>query len=84
MKKLSNLKLNQLTKIEMEKRQLKYLVGGNDCTCGCHYSGQGGSSLSSNDSANYTGDKYSYGGGNPSCSPCSNNRDNESDFWYGN
>lgn len=39
MKKLSKLKLNQLSKAELEKRQLNALRGGNECfscVCSCY------------------------------------------------
>ena len=32
-KKLSGIKLNQLSKIELEKRQMNALKGGSGCTC---------------------------------------------------
>ena len=64
MKKLNSLKLNQLSKVEIEKREMNALKGGVcGCisSCGCQYSGSqcssgdsyyGGSSVSSNDTAN--------------------------------
>jgi len=54
--------LNQLSKAEMEKRELNHLRGGCACTgCGCEYAGEqcpegdhywGGSSSSVNEGAN--------------------------------
>ena len=35
MKKLGKIKLNQLSKAEMEKRELSKLMGGENCECGC-------------------------------------------------
>lgn len=38
MKKLKSLKLNQFSKSELERREMKFLLGGGtpgDCVCGC-------------------------------------------------
>lgn len=35
MKNLSKLKLNQLGKAELKKREMNILVGGYQCTCAC-------------------------------------------------
>ena len=64
MKKLNSLKLNQLNKAEIEKREMNILKGGNSCSdcCPCRYEGSqcssgdsyyGGSSHTANQSANY-------------------------------
>ncbi len=59
MKKLKKLKLNQLSKAEIEKRELNHLKGG--VWCDCMYEGEqcsqndsyyGGSTISANYSAN--------------------------------
>ncbi len=60
MKKLSSLKLNQLSKAEMEKREMNMLRGGS-CPCGCNYMYSGGSSTIDNGNANCGEGKYSYG-----------------------
>jgi natural product precursor len=67
MKKLSKIKLNQLNKSLMDKRELINLLGGGYgagtcCGCGCHYYGQGGSSSFGNGSANFNEGYYSPGG----------------------
>lgn len=56
MKQVRKLKLSQLSKNELEKKELKKLKGGGCCICG----GGGGSA---NVSANHSGDLYSPGGG---------------------
>jgi len=38
MKKIERLKLHNLSKTEMEKNQMKMIVGGYDCYCYCHCS----------------------------------------------
>lgn len=66
MKKLGKLKLNKLNKAELENREMNNLLGGGDpgdCTCGCHYSGTGGSSSCDNGRENWTNGYSSYGGG---------------------
>lgn len=67
MKLLSKLKLNQLSKNELEKREMLHLNGG-DCFCTCACSGS--SSTDDNCDANHTygieGDK-TYGSGNGYC-----------------
>jgi natural product precursor len=62
MKKLEKLKLNQLSKAEMEKREMNHLKGGDCCGCGCHYTGSGGSSAYHNLNANQANGYHSYGG----------------------
>jgi natural product precursor len=57
MKQLERLRLNQLSKKELNENELGILLGGLSCTCPCAYAGSGGgSSTSSNDSANTFGD----------------------------
>lgn len=36
MKKLGKLKLNQLSKVELEQREMNALRGGCYCSCGCY------------------------------------------------
>lgn len=63
MKNIGKLKLTQLSKAELGKRELNRLVGGeNCCACGCH----GPSSSYDNYTANINGGAsglYSPGGG---------------------
>lgn len=63
MKAISRLKITQLSKAELSKRELNRLVGGERCClCGC----QGPSSTSDNKGANNSGGAsgyYSPGGG---------------------
>jgi natural product precursor len=65
MKNLGKLKLNQLSKANLKKREMSKVVGGRYCSCGCNYQGSGGgSSPMDNANANYwTGDNgaTSYG-----------------------
>lgn len=65
MKKLSKLKLNELSKTEIEKRELSKLLGGENCECGC----AGTSSSNANFNANYEND-YSQSGGDPYLCSC--------------
>ena len=63
MKNLGKLKLNQLSKAEIEKREMNALKGGDPtCGCGCHYSGSGGSSEYDNQNANAANGQGSSGG----------------------
>ena len=61
MKKLGKIKLNQLSKVELEKRALKFFVGGNCCGCGCNGPSSDFDNLNANYKSNYT---QSYGGEN--------------------
>jgi natural product precursor len=63
MKQIERLKLNQLSKEELQKRELKQLKGGNECVCCCGYAGEpGGYSTGDNALANYqSGYTESYG-----------------------
>jgi natural product precursor len=60
MKNLGKLKLNELSRVELEKREMNQLVGGEECCgCGCN----GSSSTSDNATANWNyGYSYSAGG----------------------
>ncbi|MFW5879561.1 MAG: TIGR04149 family rSAM-modified RiPP [bacterium] len=71
MKKLGKLKLNQLNKAEIQKRELNALRGGCGSMCGCLYEGEqcssgddyyGGSSQDENAIANADQSYYSSGG----------------------
>lgn len=56
MKKLSRLKLNNLSDRQLEKIEMNELKGGNSdrfCTCSCFWAEYGGSSSSDNMNANY-------------------------------
>lgn len=58
MKKLSRLHLVEMEKNKLTPKQMKKVVGG--CSCGCCYSGSGGSSSGDNGGANIDGGLYSY------------------------
>ncbi len=71
MKKLKKLKLNQLSKAEMGKRELNHLRGGCGSMCGCQYEGEqcssgdsyyGGSSSNENAIANANASFVANGG----------------------
>ena len=64
MKQLRKLKLNQLSKKELNKNELSILLGGKSCTCPCAYANSGGSSTGDNNTANAAG------GINPSYVDC--------------
>jgi natural product precursor len=69
MKKIKNLKLNQLVQAELAKNEMNSIKGGSgNCCCGCNYSNQGGSSTADNDAANNAGDLKSPGCSGSSCS----------------
>lgn len=56
MKSISRLKITQLSKVELSKREQNHLVGGeNCCMCGCAWEGKGGSSQADNSKANNGG-----------------------------
>lgn len=67
MKTIGKLKLAQLSKAELSKREQNHLVGGDGCClCGCVYAQYGGSSTSGNGGANEGGGSsglYSPAGG---------------------
>lgn len=75
------LSLSNLSKSEIKERDLCSIKGGDvehgNCSCGCNYSGSGGSSLCDNSAANFRGNLSSPGGG---CS-CSENTFTEQQFW---
>jgi natural product precursor len=51
--KINKLKINQLSKAELDTRQMNMLHGGEACGCACYYEGsEGGSSSYWNMSAN--------------------------------
>ena len=52
MKKLKKLKLNALSEVSLEDKEMNALRGGSCCTCSCYWEDQGGSSSSDNSSAN--------------------------------
>ena len=56
--KKKKLKLNELSKTELNEREMCRILGGaGACQCGCHYEGKpGGSSTASNNSANNADD----------------------------
>ena len=61
--KLKQLKLNQLSREDLNNRQMKSLKGGNSCGCGCHYANEpGGASTFDNQNANSASGYASYGG----------------------
>lgn len=62
MKKIEKLKLNQLSKEELKKRELNQIRGGSCCKCCCGYQWEGDSSTGDNYSANLAaGHTSSYG-----------------------
>ena len=67
--KLSKLKLNQLSESDLNEREMVRILGGGTpgcCQCGCNYAGEpGGSSTSSNSSANDANGYTSDPGSNP-------------------
>ena len=48
MKKLSKLKLNQLSDANLRDREMNGLRGGGNCYCSCYYANNGGFSSSDN------------------------------------
>lgn len=74
MKTLGRIKLNKLNREELDKREMKSLVGGTqDCGCGCNYEGYNGSSIQANLEANVKGGKPYSGGGNLLCTSVDSN-----------
>ena len=56
MKNLNKIKLNKLSSEKMTNRDLGMIKGGGgDCSCGCRYANDGGSSTSDNGNANNAG-----------------------------
>jgi natural product precursor len=68
MKKLEKLKLNALFEANLLDREMNGLRGGNDdyteCFCSCYWEGKGGSTTSSNRSANSSNNYHSVQGCN--------------------
>ena len=62
-KKYGCIKLNQLDKVEMSKREQGLIIGGTCCGCGCH----GPSSDDANYKANYYAGYSQSSGGNVVC-----------------
>jgi len=58
MKKICKLKLNQLSKNDMEKREMNNLRGGDCCGCGCHWDSSAYDNLNENQKEGL----HSYGG----------------------
>jgi natural product precursor len=52
---MKSLKLNQLNEKTLSEKEMKNTLGGGCCGCGCLYENSGGSSTSSNKSANGKG-----------------------------
>ncbi len=67
MKKIGKLKLNQLSKAELEKHEMKNVLGGtpSGCQCGCGGPSSVGDNCSANGSYGYT-ETY----GTPQCCSC--------------
>ena len=63
MRTLRKLKINQLGKNELEKRQMNSLIGGNCCGCGCN----GPSGTWDNANANWNNGHSQSQGGNRYC-----------------
>ena len=61
--KINELKLNHISKADLEKREMNKLTGGNCCGCGCN----GPSSLQDNKVANYDNNYTKSYGGNIAC-----------------
>lgn len=60
--KIKRFKLSALSAAGLRQKEMGAIIGGNTCGCACAYEGQGGSSTSSNMSANYSyGMTSSYG-----------------------
>jgi len=60
MKRLSQLKLNQLNNAELNERELSRLLGGScDCGCACAYANSGGPSSVTIVGTNKNGNLYS-------------------------
>lgn len=64
MKKVGRLKLNDLSKPDLEKRKMNSLVGGSCCECGC---GPPNNNVSSNETANYNSGYSESGGTGGNC-----------------
>lgn len=63
MVKIQRIKLTRLECNELQEREMRNLVGGQSCGCGCHYAeSQGGSAIRDNMNANSAYGYTSYGG----------------------
>ena len=51
----TNLKLNTLVKNTMNEKEMQHIKGGRNCSCGCCYANNGGSSVNDNALANWGG-----------------------------
>jgi len=79
MKKLEKLKLTQLSKNELEDRQMKGMLGGNCCACAC----AGSSGTTMNGLFNYKSD-YGGSGSNGNCACiCCGDENGDSNFTLG-
>lgn len=80
--KLKKISLHKLEQEVMVDQVMRCLKGGNDCTCGCHYSTSGGSSTGWNDATNYSDNKHSIGGGEESCGCAGSEGAKTAEFWH--
>jgi natural product precursor len=82
MKKLNQLRLNQLSKVDLERREMSSLIGGDcfTCACGCSYSSTS-SNMSANAGYGYT-QTAGWGDGNDACA-CASYTGNTSDCQSG-
>ncbi|MCK9346820.1 MAG: TIGR04149 family rSAM-modified RiPP [Bacteroidales bacterium] len=58
---MKSFKLNNLEYSSLNEKEMKHVIGGTVCGCGCCYAGQGGSSTDDNGAANYAGGLHSPG-----------------------
>lgn len=68
--KLEKINLNELANAELNEREMCHILGGGTvgcCQCGCNFTSSGGSSTSSNASANDAGGFTSDPGAHPCC-----------------
>lgn len=72
MKKLSRLKLNQLSMADLEKKEMSILKGGGCCACACAGPSPSATNSSTNDAYDYG---QSGGGGNCACECCGDDYD---------
>ena len=52
---MKSLKLNNLEYSSLNEKEMKHVIGGTVCSCGCCYAGQGESSSNENGWANNAG-----------------------------
>lgn len=68
MKKISKLRLNQLSEIKLQDREMNELRGGEwCCSCSCYWAGNGGSSSNDNSKANYNSHDQNYSNQGSNC-----------------